>query len=333
MSQILVELIKLANLIITITKAVACGGPDPESCLDIRPRAPEKPWTAKGVRRCAGRFPERLPCDIAGAGEESLDGHQLSGLPGGRPWASSAAPAPANRTPGQPDSPVLRRHRRTGAGRRRGRARLGPRRTSAAAHRRGAPEGGAVRRHASGKICSWGNARRHRRGAAGRRWRPPRRGMWSTASKGGLDASIEQGGRQPFRRPATAADHCPGAGAAAGNPDSGRQRLGPGLRHRRARCAGRPIREMPAPRPCSSSPSEPPPSGTRTRSWCWTTAQLAGIGTHARAAAKTARSTGKSMSPSSPKGGCGMNGKRNRRRELSRRDSAPGMKPLSAACW
>ncbi len=75
MSQILVELVKLANLIITVTKAVACGnrigevlGTAPE---DTAPVAPSGNSLGSDIGEDAIRF-ENVSLRYSGAGEESL---------------------------------------------------------------------------------------------------------------------------------------------------------------------------------------------------------------------------------------------------------------------
>ena len=94
--------------------------------------------------------------------------------------------------PAVADPPAVRRHRRRGAGRRRGRPRAG-RRTSCGA-------GSAWCR--SGRTCSPGRSpatcatatRTPPTRSCGPRWRSPRRGTSSSAMPGGLDAPIAQGG-------------------------------------------------------------------------------------------------------------------------------------------
>ena len=78
MSQILVELIKMANLIITMTKAVACGNRI-ESVLEIIPENNTGSKTA-GIR---GRveFRDVTAC-YAGAGHPSLEGISFTAEPG-----------------------------------------------------------------------------------------------------------------------------------------------------------------------------------------------------------------------------------------------------------
>ena len=79
MSQILVELIKMANLIITITKAVACGN-RVESVLEIRPDSTEGD---AGRDRLRGEVEFRnVTAKYAEAGEASLESVSFCGKPG-----------------------------------------------------------------------------------------------------------------------------------------------------------------------------------------------------------------------------------------------------------
>ena len=80
MSQILVELVKLANTIITITKAVACGGRI-QSVLDTPSGMPEKtpaPDTADGSAVCF----KNVTLTYRGAGAPSLQDVDFSAAPG-----------------------------------------------------------------------------------------------------------------------------------------------------------------------------------------------------------------------------------------------------------
>lgn len=80
MGQILVELIKLANLIINITKALACAN-RVQSVLEIKPSltAPEK---AIGTAEAASVKFKNVALTYKGAGAESLSGINLDVLPG-----------------------------------------------------------------------------------------------------------------------------------------------------------------------------------------------------------------------------------------------------------
>lgn len=93
MSQILVELIKMANLIITITKAVACGN-RVASVLDVEPGQENGTRTAADLK---GQVEFRdVTARYDGAGNPSLEHITFTARPG-RPSVSSAAPAPARR--------------------------------------------------------------------------------------------------------------------------------------------------------------------------------------------------------------------------------------------
>ena len=89
MSQILVELIKMANLIINITKAVACGN-RVEALLEVRPgqKNGEKTDAIQG-----GVTFENVAAGYPGAAAHSLEGVSFTA----RPRVSSAAPAPGKR--------------------------------------------------------------------------------------------------------------------------------------------------------------------------------------------------------------------------------------------
>lgn len=80
MGQILVELIKLANLIINITKALACAN-RVQSVLEIKPSltAPEQ---AIGAAEAASVKFKNVALTYKGAGAESLSGINLDVLPG-----------------------------------------------------------------------------------------------------------------------------------------------------------------------------------------------------------------------------------------------------------
>ena len=79
MSQILVELIKMANLIITMTKAVACGN-RVQSVLEIQPEEAEK---KAGAAVLGGRVQfQNVSAKYAGAGEASLENISFEAKPG-----------------------------------------------------------------------------------------------------------------------------------------------------------------------------------------------------------------------------------------------------------
>ena len=120
MSQILVELIKMANLIINISKALACANRisnvlETESTL-ASPVSPK----ASGEERGTVVF-ENVSITYAGAGAPSLTNLSFRAGPGGnhrhhRRYGQRKVHG------GQPDSPFLRRYGGQGAGGRRGRA-------------------------------------------------------------------------------------------------------------------------------------------------------------------------------------------------------------------
>ena len=79
MSQILVELIKMANLIITMTKAVACGN-RVQSVLEIQPEEAEK---KAGAAVLGGHVQfQNVSAKYAGAGEASLENISFEAKPG-----------------------------------------------------------------------------------------------------------------------------------------------------------------------------------------------------------------------------------------------------------
>ncbi len=81
MSQILVELIKLANLIINITKSIACAKRI-AGVLEVKPSITEKPDAVKDAEsEIAVRF-EKVSLTYAGAGEKSLDNIDFTVLKG-----------------------------------------------------------------------------------------------------------------------------------------------------------------------------------------------------------------------------------------------------------
>ncbi|MCI6378471.1 MAG: ABC transporter ATP-binding protein/permease [Clostridiales bacterium] len=82
LSQILVELIKFANLIVTITKAVACAGRI-ESVLHIQPSMaqPERPVEAPGSAQECVRF-ESVSARYQNAGGDSLSNISFTALRG-----------------------------------------------------------------------------------------------------------------------------------------------------------------------------------------------------------------------------------------------------------
>ena len=94
MSQILVELIKLANLIINITKALACMG-RVQAVLDT-PSSMSSPQAAPASEERGSVVFEGVDLTYQGAGDTSLAGLSFSLWPPGKRWASSAAQAAAS---------------------------------------------------------------------------------------------------------------------------------------------------------------------------------------------------------------------------------------------
>lgn len=83
MAQILVELVKLANLIINITKALACAGRVAD-VMDIRPTLRDAPQPAAVPKEGQGLSVDFANVSLAyqGAGAESLSGITFSARPG-----------------------------------------------------------------------------------------------------------------------------------------------------------------------------------------------------------------------------------------------------------
>ena len=119
MSQILVELIKMANLIINISKALACANRisnvlETESTL-------ASPGFPKGFRGRRGTVVfENVSLTYAGAGAPSLTNLSFRAGPGNHRHHRRYGQRKVHG--GQPDSPFLRRYGGQGAGGRRGRA-------------------------------------------------------------------------------------------------------------------------------------------------------------------------------------------------------------------
>ena len=126
MSQILVELVKLANLIITVTKAIACGN-RVQSVLEVQNSmeladVEQKIETDKNAPAVVF---DHVCLTYAGAGSESLTDISFTakhgetiGIIGGTGSGKSSA--------GQSDPPFLRCDKGTCPGRRRGRQRVQP---------------------------------------------------------------------------------------------------------------------------------------------------------------------------------------------------------------
>ena len=74
MSQILIELIKLASLIISVTKSVACGNRI-QAVLDIKPEMQSGTVTDGEKHDCSVEFKNATLC--YGSGESALDNINL----------------------------------------------------------------------------------------------------------------------------------------------------------------------------------------------------------------------------------------------------------------
>ena len=231
MSQILVELIKMANLILSMTKATASAKRVAailalESSLDVPQENPEEPEAAPAV---------------------SFDGVTFTYPTGGAPALSDFLYARARQN--------ARHHRRHGLwkidahrpypallrcaeGQREGR-RL--RRVAVSAgdapkkNRPCAAEGAAFQGHHPGESSL---GRRGRGGRCDLRCAPGRAGAGGRGWKaGGLRLRGRDRRAELFRRPAAKAYDCARAGEKAGSPDSGRQRVGSGFRDGRGASA------------------------------------------------------------------------------------------------
>ena len=208
MSQILVELIKLANLILNITKALACAD-RVSGVLEVEPSlcAPQqgRPGADSGVRF------ENVGLTYAGAGDASLSGISFSAKPGqtvgviggtgsGKSSLVNLIPRFYDATQGAVE---------IGRGEREGLA-LGPAPGSGGG---GAPAGSPVPGDHSGEPAV-GQARGQRQGAVAGPGDRPGRGLRPGKAQGaGLPGGA--GGPELLRWPAAAAYHRPGPGAAA----------------------------------------------------------------------------------------------------------------------
>ncbi len=252
MSQILVELIKLANLIVTITKAVACGN-RVESVLEIQSTMPRE--TGEIRRKSSLRkettesgTPTERRNDTDFQRQEKQPAVQFShvGLTYEKAGAESLTDIDFSVNPGETVGIIGG----TGSGKTslvhliprfydatRGEVLINGRNVKEFPGR-AAPEGGNC--HAAGGIISGNHPGKSLLGQRGRRrgrtdggpgHRPGKR---SGRRKGRKAGSLCGTGRKEFfRRSAAAPYHCTGAGKETGNPDPGRQRFGPGLCHRR----------------------------------------------------------------------------------------------------
>lgn len=171
LNQILVELVKLANLIITMTKSMASAA-RVENVLKLEPsmKDPASPVTpASDCRESVGfdhvstRYPEAGADSLTDVTFKALKG-QTIGVIGGIRFRQEYTDST--------DSPLLRRFLRQRPGGRRGCASAehdGP----AAADRRGAAKSRPVPRHHPGEP-SLGRPRALRMKSSGRRWKPRR---------------------------------------------------------------------------------------------------------------------------------------------------------------
>ena len=259
MNQILIELVKLANLIVQVSKALACAG-RVQAVLDTKPGMDfpaelrsEVPADKAGD---AVRF-DHVSLTYAGAGAPSLSDisftakcGQTIGVIGGTGSGKSSLvnliPRFYDATEGTVE--ILGRL-----------PPRGPARQGECGH----AEGPAVRRHHPLQPAV-GQQECHRRRAVGSpgdrtggRIRPGK-APWPGRARG-------TGRPEPFRRPEAAPDHCPCIGGQAGHSDPGRQRQRPGLRHRRGpaqgtgRSARQPDRVHRKPARCQPAACRPDP--------------------------------------------------------------------------
>ena len=242
MNQILIELVKLANLIVQVSKALACAG-RVQAVLDTKPGMDfpaelrsEVPADKAGD---AVRF-DHVSLTYAGAGAPSLSDisftakrGQTIGVIGGTGSGKSSLvnliPRFYDATEGTVEilgRPAARRHHP-----------LQPAVGQQECHRRRAVGGPGDR--TGGRIR-------------------PGKAPWPGRARG-------TGRPEPFRRPEAAPDHCPCTGGQAGHSDPGRQRQRPGLRHRRGpaqgtgRSARQPDRVHREPARCQPAARRPDP--------------------------------------------------------------------------
>ena len=236
MNQILIELVKLANLIVQVSKALACAG-RVQAVLDTKPGMDfpaelrsEVPADKAGD---AVRF-DHVSLTYAGAGAPSLSDisftakrGQTIGVIGGTGSGKSSL---VNLIPRFYDA------------------------TEGTVEILGRPAADYPREALRGKVnvvmqkaqlfggtirsnLLWGN----KNATDAELWaalETAQAAEFVQAKPLGLDEPVEQGGRKPFRRPEAAPDHCPCTGGQAGHSDPGRQRQRPGLRHRRGPAQG-----------------------------------------------------------------------------------------------
>ena len=229
MSQILVELIKMADLIINMTKAAACADRI-GAVLTIENDQLE--GSQRQTLRGAVEF-RNVTAHYAGAGDASLTDIDFSVAPGktvgiiggtgsGKTTLVNLIPRLYDAAQGQ----VLLDGKNVA--------------DYDLESLRGqiAPEGGAVPGLHPGKSAVGQSPGYGRGPVGGPEGGPGRRGGQGKAQ--GTGGAGGTGGHELLRRPAPAADHCPCAGAAPQDPDPGRQRLRPGLRHRCQSAYGHP---------------------------------------------------------------------------------------------
>ena len=273
MSQILVELIKLANLIINITKALACAS-RVQGVLDT-----ESPWKPPGPFQCGGAEPgtgylSECGSHLPGAGAASLSGLSFSVKPGetvgviggtgsGKSSLVNLIPRFYDATQGDVlvdghnvrDYPLASLREKVGV----------------------VPQKAVLFTGTIRDNLKWGkpDATDEELWQA---WRPPRPGtLWR--KNPAAWTSLCPRGEELLRRPAAAADHCPGLGAQTGDFDFGRQRQRPGL------CHGRPAAESDPPNGGRAHGVHRVPaglvhSGMRTRSIVLDDGEVRRIGTH-----------------------------------------------------
>lgn len=151
MSQILVELIKMANLIITLTKAAACGD-RVASVLSVKSTQKDGEKTPALDAPHGSVVFDGVSMSYAGAGTESVSGVSFTAAPGSTVGVIGGT-GQRQEHAGQPHPPLLRRDGRPRAGGRHGCARH-PQRRAAPPHRRCAAEGDALPRAPSAATFS-----------------------------------------------------------------------------------------------------------------------------------------------------------------------------------
>ena len=245
MNQILVELVKLANLIVQVSKALACAG-RVQAVLDT------KPGHGSSRKSVPGEVPAEKPSDAvrfdhvgltyAGAGAPSLtdisftaEKGQTIGVIGGTGSGKSSLVSLIPRFYDATEGSVEIFGRPVQQLPPRGAARQGEpwscRRPSSSAAPSAPTCCGAIKNASDADLWA---ALETAQAAEFVQCEAP----WAGRARGA-------GRPQPVRRPEAAPDHRPRAGGQAGHPDFGRQRQRPGLRHRRrpAQGTGGPARQ------------------------------------------------------------------------------------------